>query len=81
MCGNAGVVSFIGKERGDSHSGIRSIVVSEFGDRKQIRPIVLLIVAVHSKVLLQSLIHVFGLFIAFGVITGGEVEFHVQGFP
>ena len=75
------MISFVGKKRGDSCGGIRGIIISKFGDGEQIRPIVLLVVAVHLEVLFQSLIHSFGLSIAFGVITRGKVEFHVQGFP
>jgi hypothetical protein len=32
------------------------------------------------EILFQGLIHAFGLSIAFWVVSGGEVEFHVQGF-
>ena len=74
------MVSFIGKKQGDSHGGIRGIIISKLGDGEQIRRIVLLVVVVYSEVLFQSLIHSFGLSIALGVITGGKVEFHVQGF-
>ena len=74
------MVSFVGKKWGDSHGGIRGVIISKLGDGEQIRPIVLLVVAVYSEVLFQSLIHSFGLSVAFGVTTGGKVEFHVQGF-
>ena len=75
------MISFIGEEWRDSSGGIRSIVIGEFCNGEQIQPIVLLVVAVYSKVLLHGLIHAFGLSVAFGMITRGEVEFHVQGFP
>ena len=81
MCEDARMVSFIGKKWRDSSGGIRGIIISKFGDGEQIQPIVLLVVAVHSEVLLQGLIHLFSLTVTFGVITGGEVELHVQGFP
>ena len=74
------MVSFIGKIRRDSSGGIRGIIISKFGDGEQIQPIALLVVAVYSEVLLLSLIHSFGLSVTFGVITGVEVELHVQGF-
>ena len=80
-CGEAEIISFIGKKRGDSSGGIRGVIISKLSDGEQIQPIVLLVVAVYSEVLLQGLIHLFGLSITFGVITGGEVELHVQGFP
>ena len=73
------MVSFVGKEWRDSCGG-RGIVISKLCDRKQIRPIVLLVVAIYSEVLFQGLIHSFSLSVALRVITGGKVEFHVQGF-
>ena len=75
------MVSFIGKKWRDSSGGIRSVIISKFGDGEQIQPIVLLVVAVYLEVFLQGLIHLFGLSVAFRMITGGEVEFRVQGFP
>ena len=74
------MVSFIGEKRRDSSGGIRGVIISKLGDGEQVRPIVLLVVAVYSEVLLQSLIHSFSLSVTFRVITGGKVEFHVQSF-
>ena len=74
------MVSFVGKKRGDSRGGIRGIIISKLSNGEQIRPIVLLVVAVYSEVLFQGLIHLFSLSVAFGVITGGKGEFHVQSF-
>ena len=56
-----------------------SVVVSEFGKGKDFGPVVLLVVAEDLEVLFQSLVEVFGLTIAFRVITRGEVNLHVQG--
>ena len=81
VCGDAGMVSFIGKKQRDSSGGIRGVIISKLGNGEQIRRIVLLVAAVYSEVLLQGLIHVSGLSVAFRVITRGEVELHVQGFP
>ena len=75
------MVSFIGKKQRDSSGGIRGIIISKFSEGEQIQPIVLLVVAVYLEVLLQSLFHSFCLSIAFGMITRGEVGFHVQGGP
>ena len=36
-------------------------------------------VAVDLEVMLECLIHAFSLSIAFGMISGGEVKFHVEG--
>ena len=74
------MVSLVGKEWEDSRGGIGGIIISKFCDGKSIRPIVLLVVALYSKVLFQGLIHSFSLSITLGVITGGKMEFHVQGF-
>ena len=38
----------------------------------------MLVVAIDSEVLFQSLVCSFGLSITFGMISGGEVELHVQ---
>ena len=40
---------------------------------------ILLIVAVDLEILFESLIHAFSLSVALGVISGGEVKFHVEG--
>ena len=56
-----------------------SIVVSEFGKGKDFGPVVLLVVAEDSEVLLQNLVKAFGLTIAFRVITRGEMNLYVQG--
>ena len=67
------MITFIGKERGDTGSGTRSIIVSEFGKRKQGMPVVLLVIAKYSEVLFQGLVGSFGLSVTFGMITGGKV--------
>ena len=41
-------------------------------------PVVLLIVAVDSKILFQGLVYTFCLSVAFRVVTRGKVQFHVQ---
>ena len=74
------MVAFVGKEGGNSSSSGRSIVVSKLRERKEIGPVVLLVVAVGAEILFQSLVRAFGLTIAFGVISGGEVESDVEGF-
>ena len=43
-------------------------------------PVVLLVIAVDSEILFQSLVSAFGLSIALRVVTRGEVQFHVQDF-
>jgi len=71
------MITFVSKERGNTSSGARSIIVSEFCQREEFRPIVLLIVAIDLNVLFQGLIYLFGLSVSLRVITGGEVELHI----
>jgi hypothetical protein len=72
------VITFVSKEGGDASRGICSIVVGKLGDRQEFSPIVLLVVAIDSEVLLEGLIRLFALSIAFRVLSGGEVESHVK---
>ena len=72
------MITFVSKERGNTSSGSRSIIVSEFRQREEFGQIVLLIVAIDLNILFQGLICSLGLSICFGVITGGGVEFPIQ---
>lgn len=72
------VISFIGKERRGSGSSARSVIVCELGEWEQWGPIILLVIAVYTEILFQGLISAFCLTISFWVVSGGEVEFHVQ---
>src|SRR5882724_3630268 len=72
------MITLIGKEGCNAGSGTRSIVISELSYWKEFGPIILLVVAIDSEVLFQSLISSFGLSITFGVISGSEVKLHVQ---
>jgi hypothetical protein len=72
------MVTFISEEWRDACSSVRGIVIGKLCDWKEVSPIVLLIITVDTEVLLQGLIHLFCLSVAFGVITGGEVELHVE---
>ena len=73
------MITFVSKERGNTSSGARSIIISKFHQREEFGPIVLLIIAINSNVLFQGLICLFSLSVSFRMITGGEVEFHIQG--
>ena len=75
-----GVVSLVSKERRHSGSCARSVIVCEFCEWKEVSPVVLLIVAINSEVLLQCLVRAFCLSISFGVMSGREMKLHVQGF-
>ena len=74
------MVTLIGEEGRNSGGSAWSVVVGKLREREEARPVVLLIVAVDPEVLLKGLINTLGLSIAFRVVSGGEVESHVQGF-
>jgi len=78
--GDVWVITLVGKEWGYSSGGVGSIVVRELHDRQEFRPFVLLVVTKHSEILFKHLISLFCLFITFGVVSGGKVEFHVWCF-
>ena len=63
------VVSFVHEERRDTCGSVQCIVVGEFGEGKQLGPVVLLVVAVDLKVLFKGLVDTFDLSITFRVIS------------
>ena len=75
------VVALVGEERGNASSGTRGVVVRELCQGQEIRPVVLLIIAVGPEILLQRLVSSLSLTVTFWVITGGEMELHIQGLP
>jgi hypothetical protein len=72
------VVTIVGEERGDLSSGMRGIVICKFCDRKEIGPIVLLVVAIEAEVGFKGLVRSFGLTITLRVICSRELEFHIE---
>ena len=56
------------------------VVVCELRQWEQVRPVVLLVVAVDPEVLFKCLVGSLCLAIALRVVTRGEVEAHVEGF-
>jgi hypothetical protein len=78
MDGDVRIVTFISKEWRDACRSVQSIVVGKLCDWKEVSPIVLLIITVDMEILLQGLIHLFCLSVIFGVITGGEMELHIE---
>ena len=73
MDGEARVIAFVGVERGDLRGGAWGIVVRELAERKELIPVVLLVVTVDPDVLFQGLVSVLGLPITFRMLTRGEV--------
>jgi hypothetical protein len=71
--GEVGVIALIGEERRYAGGSTRRVVIGEFREGKEFRPVVLLVVAVNPKVLLEGLISAFCLTIPLWVITGGEM--------
>ena len=59
---------------------MRCVVVGEFRNRKEVRPVVLLVVGIGPEVALDLLVCALGLTIGLWMVSGGEVEFDVQEF-
>jgi hypothetical protein len=76
--GNVRMVSLVGEERSDPCGSIWSVVVRKLSQGQKVGPIVLLVVAIRTEVLLQGLVHTFCLSIAFRMVSGGEMETDVQ---
>ena len=74
------VISLVSEEWGYSGGSTRGIVVCKFREREKLSPIVLLVVAVNPDVLFQCLISGFGLSVAFRMVTGSEMKFHIESF-
>ena len=76
--GDVWVVPFVGKERGGTSRCAQSIVVSEFSEEKEQRPVVLLVIAEYAEVLFKGLVESFSLSVSFRMIARGEVNLHIQ---
>ena len=74
------VISLVGEEWGYSSGSTQGIVVCKLCEQEKLSPVVLLVVAVNLDVLFQCLISVFGLSVAFRMVTGGEVKLHIESF-
>lgn len=74
------MIAFVRKEGGNTSRVIDCVVVSKLGKGKERRPVVLLIGAEHTEDLFESLVNALGLSVGFRMISGGEVELHVQSF-
>ena len=55
------MVSVVGVEWGDSCGGVLGIIIDEFGEGKELVPIILLIVTEDAEVLLEDLVYSFHL--------------------
>jgi hypothetical protein len=71
--GEIRMIAFVGEERRNSSGSTWSIVVGKLCKRKEISPVVLLIIAINSEILLQRLIGSFHLSVSFRVIARGEM--------
>ena len=78
MNSNVQVVALIGIEGCNTSGCTCCVIVCELSEWEQAEPIVLLVIAVDSDVLFQSLISSFGLSITFRMITQGEMKLHVE---
>jgi len=77
---NVRVVAFAGEEGGDTCGCARGVVKSKLCKWEEFSPIVLLVVAVDSEILLKCLVCPLGLTISFWVIARGEMQGHSKGF-
>jgi len=69
VCGDVGVITFIGEEWRNPHSCTQSIVVGKLHKWKKGVPVILLVVAVHADILFQCLISMLSLPISFGMVS------------
>ena len=58
----------ISKEQESTNSSIESIIIGKLYKKQKLRPVVLLVVIIYLKVLFQSLVYIFSLFITFRVV-------------
>src|ERR1700731_2145436 len=79
--GYARVVAFISIKWRNSSCLTWGIVVSKFRKWEKFGPIILLMIAIGLEMLLQGLIHPFGLTICLWMMSGCEMEGHVKHFP
>jgi len=77
MNSNVRVVALVGEEGRNASRSTGRVVVSELGKWQEFGPVVLLVIAVDSEVLFQSLVRSFSLAVPFRMITRGEVQLHV----
>src|SRR5277367_3342273 len=62
-----GMEAVVGVKRRTVDRGLMRVVVRKFGERQEIRPIVLLIVAIDAEILFDGLVHTFSLTVSLGV--------------
>lgn len=72
------MIALISKEGRDASRSVRRVVVGKFGKGQKLRPVVLLVVAVHPKILFERLIDSFSLAVTFGMITRCKMKSHVE---
>ena len=72
------VIFLIGEEWRNTSSSTKSIIVGKLYKRQKFRPVILLVITIYTEVLLESLIHAFGLSITFGMVVWSEVKPYIQ---
>jgi len=77
---DVGVIAFVGEEGGDTSSCARGFIKSKLREWEEFGPIVLLVIAVDSEILLECLVRPLGLTISFWVVTRGEMQGHSECF-
>ena len=71
------MVTLIGEEGGEFGRRILGIVVHEFGIGEEVAPVVLLVVAVDSQILLQGLVCPLYLYVGLGVVCRRAIPLDV----
>ena len=77
--GDVGMVALVGEEWRDTRSIAWGVVVGKLRERQEFGPVVLLVVAVGTEVLLECLVGPLGLAVGLRMVTGGVVKGHVKG--
>jgi hypothetical protein len=77
--GDVWMIAFVGEEWRDPSDGTRGVVEGKLSKEQEVGPVVLLVRAVRTEILFESLISPFGLAVGLWMVARGEVELHVKG--
>jgi hypothetical protein len=74
----SGMIIMIGKKWRTLKRGLIEVVDGEFGDRQEVKPVILLIVATYAKILFEDLIHALDLTIDLWMKCGGKTTIDIK---
>ena len=72
------MIFLISEEWENTSSSTRSIIIGKLHKKQEFELVILLVITIYIEVLLESLIHVFGLSITFEVVAWSKVKLHIQ---